>query len=130
MPGSTLPQTAVPVNGPALRLYQPSLGHQPGGSPVVVSFDSLPDPDGGLVLYDRVSAYGAEWGRRLRSKTTQLTKAVKRHRPGGRLKKFTGVESGKLSEPRPLLVAAVEYARSRGAVLVAHNLSRFVRPEA
>ncbi len=40
-----------------------------------------------------------------------------------------GIEKGKLSNARPTLLAAAEYAASKNAILVAPDLSRFIRSE-
>jgi hypothetical protein len=45
------------------------------------------------------------------------------------LRVVSGQESGKLSQPRRHLKEAVRLARERGAILVAHNCSRFLRSE-
>ena len=42
---------------------------------------------------------------------------------------FSGVESGKIGKPRPILKRAIAYARKYGVVLIALSRDRFLRPQ-
>src|SRR5262245_15298171 len=99
----------------------------------------LPDaltqyPDRGVVPYHRVSEYGSQTGGKGLPKLIEKANAIRDEIRGtapGRLRRipFYGVESGKVSCPRPCLVAAAEWANERQAILVAADLSRFIRAE-
>jgi hypothetical protein len=97
----------------------------------------LPDaleryPDADLLVYHRVSSYNqAGKGKvKLEAMTDALFTEVCKIALGSVWPvPFFGVEEGKLSKRRPTLLKAVEYARPRGLMLVARDLSRFVRSE-
>lgn len=90
-------------------------------------------PDRGLAIYNRVSSWGqAGVGKvNLKDKDRGVLEAVRGIAAPGRLKRvpISGVEEGKLSVPRPKLLEAAEYAAGRNLILVAGDLSRFIRPE-
>jgi hypothetical protein len=84
-----------------------------------------------LVLYNRVSSYGqAGKGKpKLQEKTAAVVAKIHKLAPGRLLETFDGVEEGKLSKRRTHLRRAVEYAKERRAILVAGDVSRFIRSE-
>lgn len=94
-------------------------------------------PGAGIVLYSRVSSYGqAGIGKaRLEAKTAPVVAEVLRLAPGRLRRIVRAVEEGKLSRPRPdrprpRLIDAASYARDRGCIVVAADLSRLIRAEA
>jgi hypothetical protein len=90
-------------------------------------------PDRDLVLYNRVSTWDqagkgkADLGAKTCATYRELRKMTSR-----RLRRIVGgaVESGQLSNPRPKLIAGASYALQEGLILVAADLSRFLRAEA
>jgi hypothetical protein len=83
--------------------------------------------DAGIVLYNRVSSYG-QAGRgkvNLDAKTDPLVCEIKRERRVVAV--IRAIEEGKLSTPRPKLVEAAAEAKRSAAILVAPDLSRFIR---
>jgi hypothetical protein len=99
----------------------------------------LPDalelyPERRLVLYNRTSGYGKQTGQdrsKLAEKQMVLYRAVRKltDRPLKAVISIPG-ERGKLSAPRPGLTDAARRAWKLNAILVAYELSRFLRPEA
>jgi hypothetical protein len=96
-------------------------------------------PDLGIAVYNRMSSYPqAGKGKvKLEATTYALDREIRRLAPGKvRRAPFFGVEEGKLSKHRPILLEAVEYAaraatrRGGPVILVAGDLSRFIRSEA
>jgi hypothetical protein len=97
----------------------------------------LPDaleryPKKDLLLYNRVSSWGqAGKGKEKLVDKTHAVYLALRNVTARRLRRTSrGVEEGKLSEPRTKLVEAAEYATGYGSILVASDLSRFIRSEA
>lgn len=86
---------------------------------------------GGVVLYNRASSYSpGQYGRggeKLETRTHQAYKAVRPLRRVVAMRR--GVEKGYMSVARPILEEAAEYARKRRLILVAPDLSRFIRAE-
>ena len=99
----------------------------------------LPDalrlyPEKRMILYNRTSGYGKQTGKdrsNLDEKEAVLHRAV-RHLTNRPLKAVVSVagECGKLSASRPRLISAAQDARKYKAMLVAYDLSRFLRPAA
>lgn len=99
----------------------------------------LPDalekhPDKSLILYNRTSGFGRQSGpngANLEDKEQSLYRAVRRltDRPFRRVVSKAG-ERGKLSAPRRGLIDAAEGAHRYNSIVVASDLSRFLRPEA
>lgn len=86
----------------------------------------LPREERGIVLYVRITSPGKENQRRLR----QAVKAaqIRLKKLGYRiLKTFSCVESYSVFDDRPILEAAVEYARLHSVTLVAPSRDRFLR---
>jgi len=97
----------------------------------------LPDaleryPEAGIAIYNRVSSWGqAGKGKaKLVEKTDTIVKEVLMFAPGKLRHTVQGVEEGKPSAKRPKLLEAAEVAREHGLILVASDLSRFLRSEA
>lgn len=88
--------------------------------------------DASLVIYNRASGWaGAGKGKeKLREKTTPAIQTVLDHAPGRLRFIALGIESGKLSKPRPKLIEAAMEAAKRNSILVAPDWSRFIRAEA
>jgi hypothetical protein len=86
-----------------------------------------------LSLYHRVSSRNANQAGRRREKLKEKTQAVLRqlHALTDRDVRgiFQGVEEGKMSKPRPTLKAAAAWAVKHDLILVAVDLSRFIRAE-
>jgi hypothetical protein len=90
----------------------------------------LEHPDKGVVVYNRVSTWSqAGKGKaKLIEKTDALVAEVRQLGGKGRLRRIVrAVEEGKLSEPRRALISACEDARKWRAIVVAGDLSRFLR---
>jgi hypothetical protein len=88
-----------------------------------------------MILYNRTSGYGKQAGHdrsNLEEKETVLYRAVRQLTEDRPLRKIVSVagERGKVSAPRPGLIGAAQDARKLNAMLVAYDLSRFLRPEA
>jgi hypothetical protein len=85
----------------------------------------------GIVPYNRVSGR-AQAGRRkvkLEQKTEPLVAAIRKRFPFRVRTVVQGVETGKLADPRPYLLEAAEYAKKHGCIIVASDLSRFIRAQ-
>lgn len=90
-------------------------------------------PDHGIVVYNRVSSYGKQTGKdksKLQEKTDAARAEVRARAPGKLRCTVQGVELGKLSAPRPKLRRATDYAARHELIIVANDLSRFIRSEA
>ena len=87
-------------------------------------------PDKPIVFFNRVSSYGQARRRNklLHIKTAADEREVEAMAPGRIIKTFIAVEEGYLHKPRKGLRAAGQYAKDHGAILVAIDLSRFIRP--
>jgi hypothetical protein len=87
-------------------------------------------PDASITLYSRVSSYG-QAGRgkaRLEEKTDAVASAVRDIAPGKLRRIVQAIEEGKMVFPcRDALAEAAKDARQRKGILVAADLSRFIR---
>jgi hypothetical protein len=91
------------------------------------------DPASRLAIYHRCSTRGqAGKGKEALIERSRIVMDEIRKAAPGKLKHtpFYGVEEGKLSKKRPALVEAANYAKEHSLILVAADLSRFVRSEA
>lgn len=89
-------------------------------------------PGARVVVYGRVSSWGqAGPGKaKIGNQTSAVYREVKKTAADFRVRYLPrGVEEGKLSNPRPSLRDAVDYATKCGAIIVAADLSRFIRSE-
>lgn len=89
-------------------------------------------PEARIVIYNRVSSRN-QAGRKcekLEAKTDSIVREVRRLAPLRLRRIVRAVEEGKLSTPRPLLVETCKSAWELGAMVVAPDLSRFLRSEA
>lgn len=81
------------------------------------------------VLYSRVSSAPEKYDGTLESNTNSAIEQIELL--GGRVSvPFDGQESGKLSHSRRILKAALDWVREYPQILVAWDLSRFIRAEA
>jgi hypothetical protein len=90
-------------------------------------------PNAPISLYSRVSSYAqAGQGKvRLQEKTDAVASAVRSIAPEKLRRIVQGIEEGKMVYPhRKLLVKASKDAKRLGAILVAADLSRFIRAKA
>jgi hypothetical protein len=111
MSGDTLPRFTFPVQ------YFPEL--------------IVTDTESPLTLYNRVSS-DKQAGTQdvdLHRKTQTSIDELNQLAPGRLAAVFQGTEEGKFSLPRPTFYKALADARQRGAILVASDLSRFLRSE-
>jgi hypothetical protein len=96
------------------------------------ALESYPDVD--ILVYNRVSSYKSAGKRKekLKEKTDALIEEIRKLAPNNLLRVVTGVEKGKMSEPRRKLLEAVKEAKSQRwpMILVAADHSRFIRSEA
>lgn len=89
-------------------------------------------PEANLTVYNRVSSWGqAGKGKaQLEEKTNAILISVDEVAPDKlEHEPFFGVEKGYMSTPRKTLLEAVEYAANHNLILVASDLSRFIRSE-
>jgi hypothetical protein len=88
-------------------------------------------PDRGIVLYNKVSSYSqAGRGKVLLEEKTQAVAAIVRMLAPGKLKRIVrAIEDGRLRYPRPGLIDAATYAKAHNCILVAGDLSRFIRAQ-
>jgi hypothetical protein len=128
----------------------PKIGHRPALSPAIIPrSDPLCGSTGGIrhfadvfknnptvgfILYHRVSSreQGGKHRAKLEAKTNAIFAVVEKLAGNAPIKTFCGVEEGRLSTPRQTLVRACELAtafRPMGLVVVAADLSRFIRSE-
>src|SRR5262245_59995619 len=85
---------------------------------------------GDIVVYNRASTWSqAGCGKaKLDAKTQAVVREVRSRAPGRVRKVVSGIEKGQLSEGRPYLLQAIEFACSLpGSMIVAADLSRFIR---
>lgn len=94
----------------------------------------LPDflkahPDKGLVIYNRVSSWSQAGGDQttLRAKTEAIVSAIRASAPERRVWVFQGVEGGKLTHPRPIIVDAAKCANENNCGMAACDLARLIR---
>lgn len=90
-------------------------------------------PEISHVFYHRLSSGGQGSKGKLAEKTLAAENELLKLTAGTRsrlLWEAYGIEEGKLSMPRPKLIEAAAFAAEQGAILVAADLSRFIRSEA
>jgi len=107
----------------------PILIKRPPTGGVLHAFVALRQNPGAAII-----AFHRESGRRgksiLSANADALVAEIEKIAPGRLRQTVAGVEKGKLSARRELLARAVEYAREQpGAIIVASDLSRFIRSE-
>lgn len=88
-------------------------------------------PNTGLTVYSRVSSCGQAGPGKvlLEEKTKALVQEVETIAPDKIRRIVSAVEEGKLAGPRRNLVDAAEFAKKNGLILVAADLSRFIRAQ-
>jgi hypothetical protein len=86
-------------------------------------------PGAGIVVYHRLSGSRGAGKTNLRKNTQAVVDAVRKLAPGRPIVDFTDTEKGKLSKPRSKLIEACQYAKQHGWIVVAWDVSRFIRPE-
>jgi hypothetical protein len=86
-------------------------------------------PNAAITLYNRVSSHSQAGPAkaRLGEKTHAIVSGIRELAPGKVKAIFQGIEKGGLTVLRPVLIEAAADARRRGGILVAADLSRFVR---
>jgi hypothetical protein len=102
--------------------------------PLIIPFREAIErfPERGLLIYNRVSTAPQACRDRLKAKTRKVLAAVVAAAPGGVSRVrclWYGVESGKMSAPRPILEGAVYLCLENRWLLVAGDTSRLVRAE-
>lgn len=110
----------------------PAPSTEGGTGGIMLLFDAVEQfPDARIVLYNRVSSWNqAGKGKaKLEAKTYAVVRDVRDIAPGKLRQICRGVEEGKLSKPRRTLLEAAADAAKKGMILVASDLSRFIRAE-